>query len=47
VADALKVSLQEGARRQGLLFLSLAAAGVGFAINLQLSPQLPGRGDRH
>jgi len=37
VADALKVSLQEGARRRGLLFLSLAAAGVGFAINLQLS----------
>jgi predicted MFS family arabinose efflux permease len=37
VADALKVPLQEGARRRGLLFLSLASAGVGFAINLQLS----------
>ena len=37
MADALKVSLQEGARRRGLLFLSLAAAGGGFAINLQLS----------
>jgi predicted MFS family arabinose efflux permease len=37
VADPLKIPLEEGARRRGLLFLCLASAGVGFAINLQLS----------
>jgi len=37
MADAVKVPLQEGARRRGLFFLALASAGVGFALNLQLS----------
>ena len=37
MADPLRIPLEEGARRRGLLFLSLASAGVGFAINLQLS----------
>jgi hypothetical protein len=32
-----QIPLSEGARRCGLLFLGLAAAGVGFAINPQLS----------
>jgi predicted MFS family arabinose efflux permease len=32
-----QTSLSDRARRRGLIFLGLAAAGVGFAINLQLS----------
>jgi hypothetical protein len=32
-----QIPLSEGARRGGLLFLGLPAAGVGFAINPQLS----------